>query len=163
MTPPISQATINVFGTGDVCAIADVSMRQLQWWDERRILQPSYRHKHRRLYTQTDLATAWLVRALLARGVHKSWLFDLVGKIRKIAEQVEFGDRILFDGREFHIARHPEDVIRIIDGRVRPFLCVKFCCPNEPGEPLRVESEQKKRPNIRKRLRSKRPALEMFW
>jgi hypothetical protein len=31
------------FGSGDVCQLAQLTLRQLQWWDERKVISPSKR------------------------------------------------------------------------------------------------------------------------
>jgi DNA-binding transcriptional MerR regulator len=56
------------FSTLQVAEAAQVSIRQLQFWDERRVIQPS-QHGHRRVYEQEDLFKTLLVARLRSKGV----------------------------------------------------------------------------------------------
>ena len=39
----------------DVARICGVSLRQLQWWDEQKILRPQFSKRHRRLYHEDQI------------------------------------------------------------------------------------------------------------
>jgi DNA-binding transcriptional MerR regulator len=55
------------FTTNQVAAAAKVSLRQLQWWDERKIVSP--RHEgHRRVYNEADFAEIKLISELRRKG-----------------------------------------------------------------------------------------------
>ena len=55
------------FSSAEVIALTGITARQLQWWDERKIVIPA-RQGHRRLYTLDDLATVAVVCDLRRRG-----------------------------------------------------------------------------------------------
>ena len=55
------------FDSAQLAAIADVSRRQLQWWDEQGFIRPEHR-KHKRYYSPAQAALVVIVRQLLKRG-----------------------------------------------------------------------------------------------
>lgn len=60
--------THEVFSTSAVCRIAGVSLRQLQWWDERAIIVPQQR-AHSRQYTREDVRRVKLIAQLRKKKV----------------------------------------------------------------------------------------------
>lgn len=56
------------FSTNQVAEAAKVSLRQLQWWDERRVVQP-YHEGHRRLYDEGGLFKTLLLAKMRAKGL----------------------------------------------------------------------------------------------
>src|SRR5439155_27153451 len=57
----------SLFTSRDVIALTGITARQLQWWDERRIVVPA-RQGHRRLYSMEDLADVAVIFELRRRG-----------------------------------------------------------------------------------------------
>lgn len=55
------------FDAGQVMAMAGISKRQIQWWDERGLVRPTHR-AHRRYYTSTQAALVIVVAQLLHKG-----------------------------------------------------------------------------------------------
>src|SRR5512138_2908678 len=55
------------FTSRDVVELTGITPRQLQWWDERRIVVPA-REGHRRLYTFDDVAEIAVICELRRRG-----------------------------------------------------------------------------------------------
>src|SRR5262249_60852276 len=72
----------------EVVALTGISPRQLQWWDERRIVVPS-RDGRRRLYSLEDLSEIAVICELRERG------FSLQ-RVRKVVRflQNEFNQRL---------------------------------------------------------------------
>src|SRR6266550_4266758 len=58
----------NLFTSRDVIALTGITARQLQWWDERRIVVPA-RQGHRRLYSMEDLAEVAVICEQRRRGI----------------------------------------------------------------------------------------------
>lgn len=76
------------FTSNDVMALTGITARQLQWWDERRIVAP--RHQgHRRIYDYDQLVTVAVICQLRRRG------FSLQ-RVRKVIRflQQEFGTNL---------------------------------------------------------------------
>ncbi len=84
--------TNRTFTSKEVVALTGISPRQLQWWDERKIVVPS-REGHRRIYSVDDLAEVAVLCELRQRG------FSLQ-KIRRVIRflQKELGKRLVGDG-----------------------------------------------------------------
>jgi CubicO group peptidase (beta-lactamase class C family) len=53
-----------VYSTNEVCALAEVTPRQLQWWAERRVLVPDSSTGRNRRYGAHQVAQARFIRAL---------------------------------------------------------------------------------------------------
>src|ERR1041384_6546031 len=76
------------FTSSDVSNIAGVSLRQLQWWDERKVVSP--RHEgHKRIYNPEEVIEITVIAELRRKG------FSLQ-KIRRVLRflQREMGRRL---------------------------------------------------------------------
>src|SRR4051795_12981009 len=76
------------YASTDVAKIAQVSLRQLQWWDERKVVSP--RHEgHRRVYFPAEVIEITVIAELRRKG------FSLQ-KIRRVLRflQKEMGKRL---------------------------------------------------------------------
>jgi DNA-binding transcriptional MerR regulator len=55
------------YSSTDVAGIAGVSLRQLQWWDERKVVSP--RHEgHRRVYFPAEVVEITVIAELRRKG-----------------------------------------------------------------------------------------------
>src|SRR5262249_33757747 len=82
------QSTDKTYSSNDVATVADVSLRQLQWWDERKVVSP--RHEgHRRVYGAAEVVEITVIAELRRKG------FSLQ-KIRRVLKfmQREMGKRL---------------------------------------------------------------------
>ncbi|MDQ6675925.1 MAG: MerR family transcriptional regulator, partial [Acidobacteriota bacterium] len=77
-----------VYTSSDVARISGVSLRQLQWWDERNVVSPR-QDGHRRIYMATEVVEVSVIAALRRKG------FSLQ-KIRRVLRylQKEMGKRM---------------------------------------------------------------------
>src|ERR1700737_2300619 len=80
------------FTSREVVALTGITLRQLQWWDERGIVVPA-RDGHRRLYSAEDLTEVAVICELRRRG------FSLQ-RVRKVIRflQREFSKRLAETG-----------------------------------------------------------------
>src|SRR5271169_1484100 len=118
------------FTSKEVVALTGISARQLQWWDERRIVVPQ-REGHRRLYSPDDLAEVAVICDLRQRG------FSLQ-KIRLVIRflQKELGKRLvetvtaaseyhlLTDGRHIYLEDSARAVVDLLKNARQPMLSV---------------------------------------
>src|SRR6266403_4582725 len=84
-----SEDSVRTFASSDVSSIAAVSLRQLQWWDERKVVSP--RHEgHRRVYFPAEVIEITVIAELRRKG------FSLQ-KIRRVLRflQREMGKRLV--------------------------------------------------------------------
>src|SRR5215469_2759637 len=106
------------FSSSDVSRIAQVSLRQLQWWDERKVVSP--RHEgHKRVYAPEEVIEITVIAELRRKG------FSLQ-KIRRVLRflQREMGKRlaeVMHDSSALHLVTDGKSIYledqheRIID------------------------------------------------
>ena len=118
------------FTSRDVVHLTGISLRQLQWWDERGLVIPA-REGHRRLYSLDDLAEVAVICELRERG------FSLQ-KIRRVIRflQRELGKRLvdtvsaaseyhlLTDGRHIFLEDSARGVVDLLKNSRQPMLAV---------------------------------------
>jgi DNA-binding transcriptional MerR regulator len=119
-----------LYTSGDVAAIAGVSLRQLQWWDERGVVSPQ-QVGHRRVYLRKEVAEVSVIAELRRKG------FSLQ-KIRRVLKflQREMGDRLgsaldadndihlLTDGKNIYLEDEPGRVIDVLKNAKQPMFLV---------------------------------------
>lgn len=111
-------AEIQSYSSADVARLSGVSLRQLQWWDEQKVVSP--RHDgHKRIYDMAEVVEVSVIAELRRKG------FSLQ-KIRRVLRflQKEMGKRLadilalesdihlLTDGKHIYLE---EDHSRIVD------------------------------------------------
>src|SRR5712691_8511766 len=114
----------------EVSTIADVSLRQLQWWDERKVVSP--RHEgHRRMYFAAEVIEITVIAELRRKG------FSLQ-KIRRVLRflQREMGKRLaevlqasselhlVTDGKSIFLEDQHERIIDILKNARQPMFLV---------------------------------------
>ena len=95
------------FTSSQVSQRTGLTPRQLQWWDEQRIVTPA-RQGHRRLYSAEDLAELSILSDLRRRGFSLQRIRRMLALLRR-----EFGRRLadlLGRGRELHLLTDGESV-----------------------------------------------------
>ena len=114
----------------DVARIADVSLRQLQWWDERKVVSP--RHEgHKRIYLPEEVIEITVIAELRRKG------FSLQ-KIRRVLRflQREMGRRLadvfssesklhlLTDGKSIFLEDQQDRIIDLLKNARQPMFLV---------------------------------------
>lgn len=131
-------------------ALTSITARQLQWWDERRIVVPA-RQGHRRLYSWDDLATVAVICDLRRRG------FSLQ-RMRKVIRflQQEFGKslaetvsgsseyHLLTDGTNLYLETSARQIVDILKNARQPMLAI---CLNDTVRRVRAELRMGKKSN----------------
>lgn len=134
------------YTSGDVARIAGVSLRQLQWWDERNVVSP-IQEGHRRVYRQQDVIEVSVIAELRRKG------FSLQ-KIRRVLKflQKEMGRRLadavaensdihlITDGKNIYLEDQPDRIIDVMKNAKQPMFLV--CVTDQwrrfqPGAPAR--------------------------
>lgn len=118
------------FTSSEVSRIAGVSLRQLQWWDERKVVSP--RHEgHKRIYLPEEVVEITVIAELRRKG------FSLQ-KIRRVLRflQREVGRRLadvlegtsdlhlVTDGKSIYIEDQYERIIDILKNARQPMFLV---------------------------------------
>jgi len=114
----------------DVAKIAQVSLRQLQWWDERKVVSP--RHEgHKRIYNPEEVIEITVIAELRRKG------FSLQ-KIRRVLRflQREMGRRLadvmatesklhlLTDGKSIYLEDQQDRIIDLLKNARQPMFLV---------------------------------------
>jgi len=118
------------YTSSDVSRIAQVSLRQLQWWDERKVVSP--RHEgHKRVYNPEEVVEVTVIAELRRKG------FSLQ-KIRRVLRflQKEMGKRLhevlsgeqdvhlVTDGKAVYLEDSSERIIDILKNARQPMFLV---------------------------------------
>jgi DNA-binding transcriptional MerR regulator len=125
--PPIQDRT---YSSSEVAQVADVSLRQLQWWDERKVVSP--RHEgHRRVYYPAEVIEITVIAELRRKG------FSLQ-KIRRVLRflQREMGKRLadvmgassnlhlVTDGKSIYLEDQHDRIIDLLKNAKQPMFLV---------------------------------------
>ncbi len=127
---PVVLPTDEVYTSSDVARISGVSLRQLQWWDERDVVSPR-QDGHRRVYRPQEVVEVSVIAALRRKG------FSLQ-KIRRVLRflQKEMGKRLidavataseihlLTDGKNIYLEDDSERVIDVLKNARQPMFLV---------------------------------------
>src|ERR1700681_52754 len=118
------------FTSREVVALTGITLRQLQWWDERRIVVPA-REGHRRLYSNEDLADVAVICELRRRGfslqrVRKVMRFLQREFSKRLAETVSGSSdyHLLTDGRTLCLETSTRQVVDILKNSCQPMLAI---------------------------------------
>jgi DNA-binding transcriptional MerR regulator len=127
---PEAQIQERTYSSSEVAQVAGVSLRQLQWWDERRVVSP--RHEgHRRVYFPAEVIEITVIAELRRKG------FSLQ-KIRRVLRflQREMGKRLaevtqgssnlhlVTDGKSIYLEDQHERIIDILKNARQPMFLV---------------------------------------
>ncbi len=133
------------YTSSEVARIAGVSLRQLQWWDERKVVSP--RHEgHKRVYDATEVIEVTVIAELRRKS------FSLQ-KIRRVLRflQREMGRRLsdvlasdsdlhlLTDGKSIYLEDNESSVIDLLKNARQPMFLV---CVTDQAR--RLESARRK-------------------
>jgi DNA-binding transcriptional MerR regulator len=118
------------FTSRDVVSLTGITARQLQWWDERRIVVPD-RQGRRRLYSMEDLAEIAVICELRHRGfslqrVRKVMRFLQREFDKRLAETVTSASEyhLLTDGKTLYLETSPRQIVDILKNAHQPMLTI---------------------------------------
>lgn len=148
--PPIQERT---YSSSEVAQVAGVSLRQLQWWDERKVVSP--RHEgHRRIYFPAEVIEITVIAELRRKG------FSLQ-KIRRVLRflQKEMGRRLadvfqsashlhlVTDGKTIYLEDQHERIIDILKNASQPMFLV--CVSDQARRLIEVDRKEAERKSAR--------------
>jgi DNA-binding transcriptional MerR regulator len=125
-----AQIEEKTYSSMEVASVAQVSLRQLQWWDERKVVSP--RHEgHRRVYYAVEVIEITVIAELRRKG------FSLQ-KIRRVLRflQKEMGKRLaevlaansdlhlVTDGKSIFLEDQHDRIIDILKNARQPMFLV---------------------------------------
>lgn len=120
------------FPSTDVCRLAGMTLRQLQWWDERGIVSPQQEGR-RRMFLASEVVSMMVIAELRRKGLSLQKIRRLVQRIRRQIEQrlpeLFAGAVELFlitDGRDAHFEDRTARVIELFKDSCKPLLLVSL-------------------------------------
>lgn len=127
---PDTDSGSRTFSSSDVSRIAEVSLRQLQWWDERKVVSPTH-EGHKRVYHPEEVIEITVIAELRRKG------FSLQ-KIRRVLRflQREMGKRLsdiiernsdlhlVTDGKSIYLEDQHDRIIDILKNARQPMFVV---------------------------------------
>src|SRR5436305_13958814 len=134
----------------DVARIAQVSLRQLQWWDERKVVSP--RHEgHKRVYTQEEVVEITVIAELRRKGfslqkIRRVLRFLQREMDRRLSEVIDSQNdlHLVTDGKSIYLEDHKERIIDLLKNARQPMFLV--CVSDQvrrlnepPRKPSRTE------------------------
>ena len=134
------------YTSSDVSRIAQVSLRQLQWWDERKVVSP--RHEgHKRIYLPEEVVEVTVIAELRRKG------FSLQ-KIRRVLKflQKEMGKRLhevlggegelhlVTDGKSIYLEENSDRIVDILKNAKQPMFLV---CVSDQARRLQDTTQRK--------------------
>ena len=116
------------FSSNDVIALTGITARQLQWWDEQKIVSPS-RVGHRRVYNWDELVTVAVICQLRRRGfslqrmrkviffLQKEFGTDLAASVNSSSEY-----HLLTDGTHLYLRTTARQVVDLLKNARQPMF-----------------------------------------
>lgn len=126
--PPVPPG--RTFTSSDVARIAGVSLRQLQWWDERKVVSP--RHEgHRRLYAAEEVIEITVIAELRRKGFSLQkirrvlrFLQREVGRRLSDVLEMESDLHLVTDGKSIYLEDQSDRIIDILKNARQPMFLV---------------------------------------
>jgi DNA-binding transcriptional MerR regulator len=110
-----------VFTSRDVSRIAQISLRQLQWWDERKLISPR-QEGHKRVYLPEQVIQSMVVaelrrKRLTLQKIRRVMRFlrrEMSPRLQKHMSSPASGLYLLTDGKSTHLESAPQRVIDLL-------------------------------------------------
>jgi DNA-binding transcriptional MerR regulator len=127
---PEPQVPGRTYSSSEVAQVADVSLRQLQWWDERKVVSP--RHVgHRRVYEPGEVIEIIVIAELQRKGFSLQRIRRVLRFLqremgKRLAEvlQVSSELHLVTDGKSIYLEDKPGRIIDILKNTRQPMFLV---------------------------------------
>ncbi len=118
------------YSSMDVSRIAQVSLRQLQWWDERKVVSP--RHEgHKRVYLPEEVIEITVIAELRRKGFSLQKIRRVLRFLqremgRRLSDVIEGGSdlHLITDGRSIYLEDQHERIIDLLKNARQPMFVV---------------------------------------
>ena len=114
----------------DVARICGVSLRQLQWWDERSVVSPR-QDGHKRVYLAQEVLEVSVIAELRRKGFSLQkirrvlrFLQKDMGKRLSDALKSESETHLLTDGKSIYLEETPDRIIDLLKNARQPMFLV---------------------------------------
>lgn len=120
----------HLFSSNDVSRIAQVTLRQLQWWDERGLISPHHEN-HRRFYQPLEVLEILILTELRRKGLS---LAKLRGTLRFLKREIEQNITRAMDNKaelylatdlkSFHLEHRADGILQLFTKARHPMFLV---------------------------------------
>jgi len=133
------------YSSSEVSEVAGVSLRQLQWWDERKVVSP--RHEgHRRVYFPAEVIEITVIAELRRKGFSLQKIRRVLRFLqremgRRLAEVLQASSQLhlVTDGKSIYLEDQHDRIIDILKNARQPMFVV---CVSDQARRLN-ETERK--------------------
>jgi len=143
-----------VFTSTEVARLAGITLRQLQWWDERKVVSPA-KEDHRRVYKVQQVLEVLTISRLRQKGLPLQKIRPLLRRLRREltqrASRATPADSKLWlstDGTSICLAEQPDEILAQLAEAPRAMYLV---CLSEQID--RIASAKAPRRRLAKQLR----------
>src|SRR2546423_3543468 len=130
------------FPSADVIELTGITARQLQWWDERKIVVPK-RHGRNRAYSLDDLAEVAVICELRRKGFSLQRVRQVMRCLqrelgKRLVETVTSGSEyhLLTDGKRIYLENSERQIVDLLKNSRQPLLSV---CLTDAVEEVRAQ------------------------
>ena len=124
------QVPERTYSSSEVSEVAGVSLRQLQWWDERKVVSP--RHEgHRRVYFPAEVIEITVIAELRRKGFSLQKIRRVLRFLqremgRRLAEvlQADSDLHLVTDGKTIFLEDHQDRILDILKNARQPMFVV---------------------------------------
>jgi DNA-binding transcriptional MerR regulator len=142
---PEAQVQERTYSSIEVAQVAGVSLRQLQWWDERKVVSP--RHEgHRRIYFAAEVIEITVIAELRRKGFSLQKIRRVLRFLqremgRRLAEVLQSSSHLhlVTDGKSIYLEDQQDRIIDILKNARQPMFLV---CVTEQAKRL-TDSDRK--------------------
>ena len=118
------------FNSSEVARVCGVSLRQLQWWDERNVVSPR-QDGHKRVYMPVEVVEISVIAELRRKGfslqkIRRVLRFLQKDMGRRLGDALE-GDseiHLLTDGKSIYLEEAPDRIIDLLKNARQPMFLV---------------------------------------
>lgn len=103
-----------LYGSRQVIVLARVTHRQLQWWDERKIVVPE-QHNHKRVYTPQQVLVIMAIKAMKGKGVTPDHVRAALPTIERELKTADMRNALLVLGTQGHTRIHKNTTTAIYE------------------------------------------------
>ena len=129
-TRPVILPTEERYTSNEVSRISGVSLRQLQWWDERKVVSPR-QDGHKRVYMPQEVVEISVIAELRRKGFSLQkirrvlrFLQKDMGKRLSDALKSESESHLLTDGKSIYLEDAPDRILDLLKNARQPMFLV---------------------------------------
>jgi DNA-binding transcriptional MerR regulator len=126
---PVSNSETG-YNSSEVSRICGVSLRQLQWWDERKVVSPR-QDGHKRIYMPEEVVEISVIAELRRKGFSLQKIRRVLRFLQKdmgkrLSEAIEASSdvHLLTDGKSIYLEDAPNRIIDLLKNARQPMFLV---------------------------------------